>query len=173
MTISMVIYEVLPHTTSPWIREYTDTNPKANSLLQHRYKDMSTTKSSCYIRFLNLMDVLDRINPGKKLDSIEESLLDKIILSFHAKQSILVGDLISLSDLGSQATLHGRLKNLSAMGYIKMAANEDGRKKEVVPSKIAIKRYEEISKCLEKAVKASWFNLNPIKKPLLSKGFFI
>ncbi len=114
---------------------------------------MSTIKSSSYVRFLNLMDVLDRINPGKRLDSIEESLLDKIVLSFHAKQSVLVGDLISLSELGSQATLHGRLKNLSAMGYIKMAANEDGRKKEVVPSKMAIKRYEEISKCLEKAVK--------------------
>ncbi|WP_245640583.1 hypothetical protein [Polynucleobacter sinensis] len=113
------------------------------------------TKSSSYIRFLNLIDVLDRINPGKKLDSIEESLLDKIVLSFHAKQSILVGDLISMSELGSQATLHGRLKNLSAMGFIKMAANEDGRKKEVVPSKIALKRYDEISKCLEKAVKAS------------------
>ncbi|WP_255537667.1 hypothetical protein [Polynucleobacter sp. AM-25C3] len=41
------------------------------------------------------------------------------------------------------------------MGYIKMAANADGRKKEVVPSKAAIKRYEEISKYLEKAVKAS------------------
>lgn len=119
---------------------------------------MSTAKSSCYIRFLNLIDVLDRINPGKKLDSIEEGLLDQIILSFDAKKPILVGDLISLSELGSQATLHGRLKNLSAMGYIKMAANEDGRKKEVVPSKIAIKRYEEISKCLAKAVKESWSN---------------
>ena len=116
---------------------------------------MTSTKSSCYIRFLNLIDVLDRINPGKKLDSIEESLLNKVILSSHANKSILVGDLISLSELGSQATLHGRLKNLSAMGYIKMAANADGRKKEVVPSKTAIKRYEEISKCLEKAVKAS------------------
>ena len=116
---------------------------------------MSTVKSSCYIRFLNLIDVLDRINPGKKLDSIEEGLLDKIILSFDAKKPILVGDLISLSELGSQATLHGRLKNLSTMGYIKMAANEDGRKKEVVPSKTAIKRYEEISKCLAKAVKES------------------
>lgn len=133
---------------------------------------MSTIKSSCYIRFLNLIDVLDRINPGKKLDSIEESLLDKIILSFHAKQSLLVGDLISLSELGSQATLHGRLKNLSAMGYIKMAANEDGRKKEVVPTKVAIKRYEEISKCLEKAVKAGWLFPQENKKALSSKGFF-
>ena len=115
---------------------------------------MPTPKSSPYIKFLNLIDAIDRINPGKKLDCIEESLLDKIVTYAHAKQSILVGDLISITDLGSQATLHGRLKNLSAMGYIKMAANADGRKKEVVPTKMAIKRYEEISKCLEKAAKA-------------------
>jgi DNA-binding MarR family transcriptional regulator len=115
---------------------------------------MSIIKPSCYIRFLNLIDALDRMNPGKKLDSIEESLLDKIILSFYAKQSILVGDLISISEIGSQATLHGRLKNLSAMGYIKMVVNKDGRKKEVEPTKIAIKRYEELSKFLEKAAKA-------------------
>jgi DNA-binding MarR family transcriptional regulator len=95
------------------------------------------------------------MNPGKKLDYVEESLLDTIMLSFNAKQSILVGDLISLAKLGSQATLHGRLKNLSAMGYIKMVVNEDGRKKEVEPTKIALKRYEELSKCLEKAIKAS------------------
>ena len=113
---------------------------------------MTTIKTS-YLRFLNLIDALDRMNPGKKLDAIEESLLDKIVTAAHAKQSILVGDLISLADLGSQATLHGRLKNLSAMGYIKMAANEDGRKKEVLPTKLAIKRYEEISKCLEKAAR--------------------
>lgn len=116
---------------------------------------MLPAKTSYYIRFLNLIDALDRMNPGKKLDSIEESLLDNILLSFHAKQPMLVGDLISMAEIGSQATLHGRLKNLSAMGYIKMIANEDGRKKEVVPTKIAIKRYEEMSKCLEKAIKES------------------
>ena len=116
---------------------------------------MPTNKASPYLRFLKLLDAIDRINPGKKLDSIEESLLNKIILASVAKQSVLVGDLISLSDLGSQATLHGRVKNLSAMGYIKMAANEDGRKKEVLPTKIALKRYEDISKCLEKAAKAA------------------
>ena len=114
-----------------------------------------TTIDASYLRFLNLIDALDRMNPGKKLDAIEESLLDKIVSSAHAKQSILVGDLISLAELGSQATLHGRLKNLSAMGYIKMVANEDGRKKEVVPTKQSIKRYEEISKCLEKAARST------------------
>ena len=133
---------------------------------------MPTTKSSPYLRFLNLIDALDRMNPGKQLDNIEEDLLDKIIVCAHEKESILVGDLISLADLGSQATLHGRLKNLSAMGYIKMASNTDGRKKEVVPTKLAIKRYEEISKCLEKALRSAWLKLPSIKKPLI-KGFFI
>ena len=115
---------------------------------------MQNTKTS-YLRFLNLIDAIDRMNPGKKLDCTEEDLLDKIVLASYAKKVILVGDLISLSELGSQATLHGRLKNLSAMGYIKMAANVDGRKKEVVPTKMAFKRYEEISKCLEKAARSA------------------
>ena len=114
---------------------------------------MANAKSPSYIRFLNLLDTLDRINPGKKLDYIEESLLNKIVACSHLKESVLVGDLISLSEFGSQATLHGRVKNLNAMGYIKMASNTDGRKKEVLPTKLAIKRYEEISKCLEKAAK--------------------
>jgi len=116
---------------------------------------MSISKTSPYIKFLNLIDAIDRINPGKKLDCIEESLLDKIVSCAQAKQVILVGDLISLADLGSQATLHGRLKNLGTLGFIKVAANVDGRKKEVLPTKMALKRYEEISKCLEKAVKAA------------------
>ena len=66
----------------------------------------------------------------------------------------MAGDLISLAELGSQATLHGRLKNLRAMGLIDMATEEEGRKKHVLPTKLAIKRYEELSKCLEKAVRA-------------------
>jgi DNA-binding MarR family transcriptional regulator len=117
-------------------------------------KNSAGLKSPAYIRFLNLIDVLDRINPSKKLDATEESLLDKIVLSAHQGEVMLVGDLISLAELGSQATLHGRLKNLRAMGLIEMSADEDGRKKHVVPTKSAMKRYEELSKCLEKAVRA-------------------
>ena len=98
---------------------------------------------------------MDRINPGRKLDATEENLLNKIVLSAYQEQIVLVGDLISLAELGSQATLHGRLKNLRAMGFIEMVANEDGRKKHVVPTKLAMKRFEEMSRCLEKAVRSS------------------
>ena len=113
---------------------------------------MSIPTNSSYIRFLNLINTLS-VSPAKKLDSTEESLLDKIVLSANANESILVGDLISMSELGSQATLHGRLKTLNAKGYIKMISNGDGRKKEVHPTRVAAKRYETISKCLEKAAK--------------------
>ncbi len=37
-------------------------------------------RSLSYIRFLNCLDTLDRIIPGKKLDFIEEQLLNKVML---------------------------------------------------------------------------------------------
>jgi hypothetical protein len=43
----------------------------------------------------------------------------------------------------------------------------------VEPTKLAIKRYEELSKYLKKAVKANWFSLKEIKKPLLLRAFLI
>jgi hypothetical protein len=45
---------------------------------------------------------------------------------------IFVGDLLRLNLLGSKATLHGRLKNLRSIGYIKLIEQDDARKKRVV-----------------------------------------
>ena len=67
-----------------------------------------------------------------------------------------MGDLISLSEIGSQATLHGRIKNLVSMGYVKLNEDRsDGRKKFVIPTVKAVKHYEYLSACLEKALKSS------------------
>ena len=116
---------------------------------------MKAIKPSAYTRFLNCLDALDRMNPGKKLDSTEEQLLNKITLAGTQGQDLLVGDLISLSQLGSQATLHGRIKNLVAMGYVKLNEDKtDGRKKFVIPTAKAFKHYEHLSACLEKALKS-------------------
>lgn len=82
-----------------------------------------------YIRFLNTIDALGRANPGRKLDSTEIQLLEYILLAADKGQTLLVGDLIHLSELGSQATLHGRIKNLAVLGYVKLSADKkDGRK---------------------------------------------
>jgi inorganic pyrophosphatase len=117
---------------------------------------MKAIKPSAYIRFLNCLDALDRMNPGKKLDSTEEQLLNQITLAATQGKDLLVGDLISMSEFGSQATLHGRIKNLAVMGYIKLNEDKsDGRKKVVKPTAKALKYYEHLSNCLEKALKSS------------------
>jgi len=117
---------------------------------------MKAIKPSAYIRFLNFMDGLDRISPGKKLDATEEQLLNRIALGASQGNVLLVGDLISLRELGSQATLHGRIQNLVAMGYVKLNEDKaDARRKQVIPTVKAMKHYEDLSACLEKALKSS------------------
>ena len=117
---------------------------------------MKAIKPSAYIRFLNCLDALDRMNPGKKLDSTEEQLLNHVSLSATQGKEVLVGDLIHLSHFGSQATLHGRLKNLVAMGYVRLTEDKaDGRKKFVTPTAKALKHYEHLSACIEKALKSN------------------
>lgn len=117
---------------------------------------MKLSKSTAYLRFLNCLDSLDRMNLGKKLDATEEQLLNKIALADTQGKELLVGDLISLSEFGSQATLHGRLKNLVVMGYVRMTEDKaDGRRKFVVPTAKTFKYYEHLSACLEKAIKNS------------------
>jgi DNA-binding MarR family transcriptional regulator len=109
---------------------------------------------NAYIRFLNLIDALDRINPGRSLDYIEIQMLEHIIQQQARNHKLLVGDMIAMSHLGSQATLHGRLKNLVAMGYIKLVEDKnDARRKSVIPTKLAIKYVQFMSDCLEKALK--------------------
>lgn len=110
---------------------------------------------NAYIRFLNLIDALDRMNPGRALDYLEIQLLEYIMQQDSRKIPLLVGELIGLSHLGSQATLHGRLKNLSALGYVKFIADKtDARKKFVIPTKLAIKYVQFMSDCLEKSLKS-------------------
>lgn len=117
---------------------------------------MRLYKTSAYIRFLNCLDALNRINPDKKLDATEEQLLNRITVTTSEGKGLLVGDLICLSEIGSQATLHGRIKNLVAMGYVRLNEDKvDGRKKFVIPTAKALKHYELLSTCLEKALKIS------------------
>lgn len=112
--------------------------------------------NNLYIRFLNTIDALGRANPGRTLDSTEIQLLEHILLAADKGQTLLVGDLIHLSQFGSQATLHGRVKNLAVLGYIKLVGDkEDGRRKFVVPTKLAHKYVQFLSECIESSLKKS------------------
>jgi DNA-binding MarR family transcriptional regulator len=94
--------------------------------------------SNAYIRFLNLIDALDHMNPGRSLDSLEIQLLEFIVQQ----------------QAQNQATLHSRLKDLVLHGYVKLIADKkDARKKSVIPTRLAAKYIEFMSNCLEKSVK--------------------
>ncbi len=113
------------------------------------------TTNLAYIRFLNYLDAIGRTD-SKALNAAEEQLLNYIAIEDSKGEQLLVGDLIRLSQYGSQATLHGRLKSLAAMGYIKLTEDKkDGRKKLVAPTAKAMKYYEKLSAYLEKAAKTT------------------
>ena len=133
--------------------------------------------SNLYIRFLNTIDALGRSNPGRALDSTEIQLLEYILLATDKGQTLLVGDLIHLSEFGSQATLHGRVKNLAVLGYVKLVADKaDGRKKSVVPTKLAHKYVQFLSECIETSLKKPLQILSRAtknKKESFQPSFFI
>ena len=113
---------------------------------------MVTIKNS-YIRFLNCVNALEVKAGEVKIDSMEEQLLNAVMMGYSNGQVILVGDLLVLGNIGSQATLHGRLKNLVSAGYVKLVVDSvDSRKKRVLPTKLAIRYYEKLSQLVTKAV---------------------
>jgi hypothetical protein len=115
---------------------------------------MKAIRPTAYARFLNALDSMDRISPSKKLDSIEEQLLNHIYLASVNGKKLLVGDVILLDQFGSQATLHGRLKNMVGKGFIQLYGDKaDGRRKSVQITNKAEKHFQQLSECLIKAIK--------------------
>jgi len=112
---------------------------------------MSTIENS-YLRFLNCIKTLES---KTGLDAIQKQLLDVVMVAYSQKEEVLVGDLLALSHICSQATLHGRVKQLEQGGYIRLVTDTvDGRKKKVIPTRLALKHYEKLANLLGKAVSA-------------------
>ena len=116
--------------------------------------NMKDIQTSAYSRFLNVLGSLDRLSPSEKLDPIEEQMLNFIYLASINGESLLVGDVILLSQFGAQATAHRRLKRLIGKGYVKLFEEKaDGRRKSVHLTDKAAKHYQLLSDCLMQAVK--------------------
>ncbi len=110
--------------------------------------------ANAYIHFIDIVEDSKRVNPAASLGNIELQLLQLILLEHSKGQSLLVGNLISLSHIGSPATLHGRIKSLISLGYLKLVQDQsDARKKFVAPTNLAEKYSVFMSQCLVKAAK--------------------
>ena len=107
------------------------------------------TESSKYLRFI---DLLSEINKKYELSSKEIALLDFVFIAQSNNQKLFVKDLLCLSDIGSQATLHGAIRQLIQKNLLKaIPSKEDGRNKFIELTSIAKARYSQIDKALHKS----------------------
>lgn len=105
-------------------------------------------------KYFKYLVALDKSNKKFKLSNDERLLLDVVATATHAGKVLYVKDLITLNQIASQATLHKALSNLIDKKLLEFKIKkEDGRLKEVHLTKIANKRYEELSKAIESVVK--------------------
>lgn len=106
--------------------------------------------------YFKLLDKLNESNKRHNLSNDERLLLDIVATSLHDGKVVYVKDLITLNQIASQATLHKALSSLVVKKLLTYKADkEDGRLKEVHLTKLANKRYEDLSKAIEKAVRTN------------------
>jgi hypothetical protein len=105
-----------------------------------------------YLRFIQLVESIASMKLSPELDNIETRLLDKISIDVFSGKKVLVGDMLALPQFGSPATIHNRIKSLTANGYLSMKIDQkDARMKYLVPTALAKKRFESLSKVLNQA----------------------
>jgi Winged helix DNA-binding domain len=105
-----------------------------------------------YLRFIQLVESIGFIKLSPELDDIEVHLLDRISIDVLSGKQVLVGEVLAFTQFGSQATIHNRIKSLTANGYLSTKIDQmDARRKYLIPTPLAKKRYEALSKALLRA----------------------
>jgi DNA-binding MarR family transcriptional regulator len=104
-------------------------------------------------KYFRYLAVLEKSNKKHKLSNDERLILDIVATSIHNGKVVYVKDIITLNHIASQATLHKALTLLVEKKLLTYKADKaDGRLKEVHLTKLADKRYEELSKVIEDVV---------------------
>jgi DNA-binding MarR family transcriptional regulator len=102
------------------------------------------------IKYFKYLAILEKSNRQLDLDNTDVLILNVVAKANSAGHSLHVTDLLSLKEIASQATIHGRLKYLVKAKLISLRSNKvDGRIKEVALTKLAHKRFETLSKAIE------------------------
>ena len=105
------------------------------------------TELSKYFKYLA---ILEKCNRQLDLNNTDVLILNAIAKADDARRKLYVKDLLSLKEVASKATIHGRLKHLVDAKLIMLKANkDDGRVKEVMLTKLAHKRYEILSNAIK------------------------
>lgn len=111
---------------------------------------------SAYFRFMALLGKLDDGHPVQDVDVQARQLLDTIALRHHQGAPLTVTTAMSVGDIASPATIHRKLEDLKAKGLVNFEFHgENKRTKYLVPTVVALKRYEKINRELLKTLRTS------------------
>jgi hypothetical protein len=106
-----------------------------------------------YLYFLKLTEHVQGSPALLPLEPIEKRILEIIVYSRLKKERLSVKDLMNKRALGSPSMLHGRLKIMRSKGWVELEETEDGRRKQVVPTKAAMTHIDKLSRLMVRAVK--------------------
>lgn len=105
---------------------------------------MSAPLSTAYLRFLELSRAIKE-SDCEALTANQRALLETIALAWHQDKPMSVREAISVSLLGSPATLHKRLAFLRNNGFVQeISVGGDRRTKFLGPTDKAIKLFEKL-----------------------------
>lgn len=110
---------------------------------------MTLPPTPAYVRLLNMLNAIRQMAPFNLLTADEGLLLDALIVEWHARDDIMVSELMSDPRYGTQATVYRRIIALKDKGLVKLRADtKDKRVKFVDPSDAARKYMASIKKCV-------------------------
>ncbi|GIZ50314.1 winged helix-turn-helix domain-containing protein [Noviherbaspirillum aridicola] len=112
-----------------------------------------TRPADIYLRFLNLAEALRGLPALPALDPLEERILSLIAQANQKMDRLSVRDMMANDQLGSPATIHGRLKSMRSKGWIMLVDTEDARRKQIELTTEALAHFDRLSKCMLKATK--------------------
>ena len=112
-----------------------------------------TRPADIYLRFLQLAEALRGLPSLPPLDPLEERILALVARARQDQQRLSVRDMMAKEELGSPATVHGRLKSMRAKGWLMLSNTEDARRKQIELTQAALLHFDKLSSCLVQAAK--------------------
>ena len=113
----------------------------------------TTRPADIYLRFLQLAEALRGLPSLPSLDPLEERILALVARAAQGQERLSVRDMMAKSELGSPATVHGRLKTMRQKGWILLGDTEDTRRKQIELTQAALLHFDKLSNCLVQAAK--------------------
>jgi DNA-binding MarR family transcriptional regulator len=108
--------------------------------------------SSIYLRFIQLVKVLESAQPLAALAPIEHQLLEIIAIANTKQERLSVKDLMADSEVASPATIHKHIHSMVDKGWIYLAPTEDARRKQLMLTDATMKYFDKLGVAITKAV---------------------